>query len=87
MKTYRIILPVALASVLWACSVDEQLEPQTEIPAATASDEGTVPGVMSVKVSEELADRLLEYADAKGELNEDGVALLRIEGRGRAAPD
>ena len=80
MKTYRIILPVALASVLWACSVDEQLEPQTEIPAATASDEGTVPGVMSVKVSEELADRLLEYADAKGELNEDGVALLRIEG-------
>ncbi len=80
MKTYRIILPVALASVLWACSVDEQLEPQTEIPAATASDKGTVPGVMSVKVSEELADRLLEYADAKGELNEDGVALLRIEG-------
>ena len=81
MKTYRIILPVALASVLWACSVDEQMQPQTDAPAGpTVSDEGTVPGIMTVKVSDDLADRLLEYADEQGELNADGVALLNISG-------
>lgn len=81
MKTYRIILPVALASVLWACSVDEQMQPQTDAPAGpSVSDEGTVPGIMTVKVSDDLADRLLEYADEQGELNADGVALLNISG-------
>ena len=81
MKTYRIILSVAVASVLWACSVDEQMQPQTDAPAGpTVSDEGTVPGIMTVKVSDDLADRLLEYADEQGELNADGVALLNISG-------
>ena len=74
-------MPVALASVLWACSVDEQMQPQTDAPAGpSVSDEGTVPGIMTVKVSDDLADRLLEYADEQGELNADGVALLNISG-------
>ena len=35
---------------------------------------------MTLKTDEDLADRLLEYADANGKLNEDGVALLSIPG-------
>lgn len=81
MKTYRIILSVACASMLWACSVDERIEPQTDVPSdQAASDEGTVPGIMTIKVSEDLAGRLLEYADSEGVLNEDGVSLLQISG-------
>ena len=81
MKTYRIILSAAFAAMLWACSVDEQMAPQTDgLTGQTASDEGVVPGVMTLKVSEDLADRLLEYADGQGVLNEDGIALLQIPG-------
>lgn len=81
MKTYSRILPFALVSLLWACSVDEQMASQGDTAGTqAASVDGTVPGVMTVRVSEEFAETLLEYADDRGVLNEDGVRQFNISG-------
>lgn len=80
----KIIIQIAVCSLILSGCASDILEGQgptappasgTEIP-----DRGTVPGRMTLKTDEDLADRLLEYADANGKLNEDGVALLSIPG-------
>ena len=66
----KIIIQIAVCSLILSGCASDILEGQgptappasgTEIP-----DRGTVPGRMTLKTDEDLADRLLEYADANG---------------------
>lgn len=79
----KIFPAVVMCLILAGCS---SIEPDGTVPADTpanageVSDKGTVPGRMTVKVSGELADRLLGHADENGILSPEGMALLSIPG-------
>ena len=83
MNRYSIVLPAAALFMLAACTQELVIDSPASgsvVPEVPVSEDAVVPGVMSVKVSDALANELLEYADADGVLNADGVALLSIPG-------
>ena len=83
MKKNRLIWSFAFAALLAGCSMDDMMEGGASVgPSAQeqAPETGTVPGVMNIRVSDELSDRLLGYADENGVLNADGIAQLSVPG-------
>lgn len=77
------ILASAIILLATACSKDGFRDNTVEIPAGqgtTVLDEGTVPGVMTIKVTEELAERLLGDTGNDGEVGMEGLAALKMPG-------
>ena len=77
------ILASAIILLATACSKDGFRDNTVEIPAGqgtTVLDEGTVPGVMTIKVTEELAERLFRDTGDDGEVGMEGLAALKMPG-------
>ena len=82
MNKGKILFCIALCAAAISC----QKEPQSTVqgpadePVAGVTESAVIPGVMKVKVSDELADRLLAQADATGLVSNPESAGLAVPG-------
>lgn len=82
MNKGKIIFCIALCIAVSGC----QKEPQRiarntpDEPVAGISEDAAIPGVMKIRVSEELAERLLANADENGRVSDPEAAGLIVPG-------
>lgn len=81
MNKGKIIFCIALCAALVGCQKEPQrIAQNTQSETLGVSESATLPGVMKLKVSEALADRLLEQADADGNVSNPEAAGLSVPG-------
>lgn len=82
MKKNKFIFFVAFCAALTGCQKGpEELQPaQSPGNIVSVPEEATIPGMMKVRVSEDLADRLLDYADEDGVVSNPEAAGFVVPG-------